>query len=83
MQILLHFYVLSVCESSNSSTKRMFVEVIGLVRRLLEQGWVGTAVGLGFGWVLNLLMTPPCSFLTLQLGKFTGLRTALILGGDK
>lgn len=29
-------------------------------------------------------MTPStCFFLTPQLGKFTGLKTALILGGDK
>lgn len=70
MQILLHFYVLSVCESSNSSTKRMFVEVIGLVRRLLEQGWVGTAVGLGFGWVLNPLFTPSMFWAEANCMKF-------------
>lgn len=30
-----------------------------------------------------MLSGPPDVLLALQLGKFTGLKTALILGGDK
>lgn len=64
-----------------SPTRELALQTLKFTKEV--RGQAGTVVGSGFGWVLNLLTTPPCSFLTLQLGKFTGLRTALILGGDK
>ncbi|KAI1232975.1 hypothetical protein IHE44_0006163 [Lamprotornis superbus] len=62
-----------------SPTRELALQTLKFTKEV-QGTWeqVGTMGAMGWFYIL-----PMCFFLTLQLGKFTGLKTALILGGDK